>query len=103
MQCSSRSRLLVDSAPQEEKPVDLADKVSRSPKAIKSHYRQGRADIEHHQPPTDFFGRAKANVLGAVGSKGIDGQPAKKFRVVYKFNEGSSSAVRKPVKMATLL
>ncbi|KAH8082309.1 P-loop containing nucleoside triphosphate hydrolase protein [Filobasidium floriforme] len=67
-------------APQEEKPVDLADK-----------------------PPTDFFGRAKANVLAAVGSKGIDGQPAKKFRVVYKFNEGSSSAVRKPVKMATLL
>lgn len=28
--------------------------------------------------------------------------PRKKFRVVYKFHEGSSTAVRKPLKMAAL-
>jgi len=30
-------------------------------------------------------------------------QPKIKFRAVYKFNEGSSSAVRKPIKMSALM
>jgi chromosome transmission fidelity protein 18 len=29
--------------------------------------------------------------------------PKQKFRAVYKFNEGSSSAVRKPIKMSALM
>lgn len=29
--------------------------------------------------------------------------PAKRFRAVYKFHEGSSSAVRKCIKMSTLM
>ena len=31
------------------------------------------------------------------------GPPAKKFKVIYRFNEGASAAVRKPVKMSALL
>jgi chromosome transmission fidelity protein 18 len=30
-------------------------------------------------------------------------QPKKRFRAIYKFNEGSSSAVRKTIKMSALM
>ncbi|WOO80484.1 Chromosome transmission fidelity protein 18 [Vanrija pseudolonga] len=56
---------------------------------------------------TDFFGRIKAPpkiVEKPVGGEPTLPQPTvKKFRSVYKFNEGSSAAVRKNVKMGALM
>jgi chromosome transmission fidelity protein 18 len=57
------------------------------------------------QPPTDFFGRpivvkpvskpiSKANLTNTVSTVPV---------VSYKFNEGNSSAVRKPVKVSSFL
>ncbi|KAL7419625.1 Chromosome transmission fidelity protein 18 [Cryptotrichosporon argae] len=61
--------------------------------------------------PTDFFGRALAPPPGPAPA--LDGDadepslpaapPAKRFRAVYKFHEGSSAAVRKSVKMRMLM
>lgn len=53
------------------------------------------------KPPVDFFGRL-IEVESATSSSVVQ-RPAKKFRVIYRFNEGSSSAVRKPIKMSSLM
>lgn len=63
------------------------------------------------QAAVDFFGRTKivpsTNVTTESTVDGVttitSGPPAKKFRLIYRFNEGSSSAVRKPVKMMEML
>ncbi|WRT65827.1 uncharacterized protein IL334_002777 [Kwoniella shivajii] len=63
-------------------------------------------------PATDFFGRTKSTStpILAAESLGVDNAspappepPQKRFRAVYKFNEGSSSAVRKSIKMSALM
>ncbi|KZV85521.1 P-loop containing nucleoside triphosphate hydrolase protein [Exidia glandulosa HHB12029] len=52
--------------------------------------------------PVDFFGRPI--VVSATKSRKAAAAPiVKKFKVTYKFHEGNSSAVRKPVKVASLL
>ncbi|TXT07460.1 hypothetical protein VHUM_03180 [Vanrija humicola] len=58
---------------------------------------------------TDFFGRIKAPSKIVEAPAGAGGEPtlpkpaAKRFRAVYKFNEGSSAAVRTNVKMGSLM
>ena len=56
-----------------------------------------------HQVPKDFFGRP---IVAKKGAKkpvsGIKPQ-AKRAAVIYKFNEGNSAAVRKPVKVSAFL
>ena len=51
------------------------------------------------QPPTDFFGRLisveSTNKTKAAEKKNVE----KKYRVSFKFLEGNSAAVRKPVKV----
>ncbi|KAG7445031.1 uncharacterized protein BT62DRAFT_920793 [Guyanagaster necrorhizus] len=49
-------------------------------------------------PPTDFFGRLITSSAGAVGSTN-NKVVEKKYRVAYKFIEGNSAAVRKPLKV----
>jgi len=58
------------------------------------------------KPPVDFFGRPLVLKKPKVVAKHIDeslGPPEKKCKIAYRFNEGASAAVRKPVKMETLL
>ncbi|KAF9447866.1 P-loop containing nucleoside triphosphate hydrolase protein [Macrolepiota fuliginosa MF-IS2] len=53
--------------------------------------------------PTDFFGRA-ITVKSTTNSKSaVQKQKVEPYRVSYKFNEGNSAAVRKPVKLNTFL
>ncbi|KIR51748.1 chromosome transmission fidelity protein 18 [Cryptococcus gattii Ru294] len=58
-------------------------------------------------PVTDFFGRTVAVIEedGKCDAHGARPQapPKKKFRPIYKFNEGSLSAVRRSVKMSALM
>ncbi|KAK0211032.1 hypothetical protein DFS33DRAFT_1296980 [Desarmillaria ectypa] len=54
------------------------------------------------RPPTDFFGRlitSSASGVGGTNNKTVE----KKFRVAYKFAEGNSAAVRKPIKVGAFL
>ncbi|KAG6855713.1 hypothetical protein H0H87_011701 [Tephrocybe sp. NHM501043] len=55
------------------------------------------------KPPTDFFGRViavpSADNTKAAARKNIE----KKYRVTYRYTEGNSAAVRKPVKIAAFL
>ncbi|KAF7363719.1 Chromosome transmission fidelity protein 18 [Mycena sanguinolenta] len=55
------------------------------------------------KPPTDFFGRLitapSVNASKAAARKNVE----KKYRVTYKFKEGNSAAVRKPIKMKAFM
>jgi len=58
--------------------------------------------------PVDFFGRPikkkEPETQQIPGEKApAPLQPKKKFKVAYRFNEGASAAVRKPVKMNSFL
>lgn len=56
------------------------------------------------QQPVDFFGRPiKRKQPEAVKDIIVPTPALKKVKVTYKFNEGASSAVRKPIKMSALL
>ena len=48
----------------------------------------------------DFFGRP---IMPKEGSGAKSGPKVKPYRVAYKFNEGNSAAVRKPVKVSAFL
>ncbi|WVO14672.1 hypothetical protein L204_102309 [Cryptococcus depauperatus] len=55
-------------------------------------------------PVTDFFGRTVAVIEEeVVGDSLLKAPPQKKFRAIYKFNEGSLSAVRRSIKMSALM
>ncbi|KAG9010130.1 hypothetical protein FRB93_004792 [Tulasnella sp. JGI-2019a] len=106
------SELLI---PIEEVPeeVGTGDALTRvvpetSASATKRGADKNKVDIAD-KPPVDFFGRpiirkepAKATVTKPIGDQDL-GPVLKKFRVAYRFNEGSSAAVRKPVAMQSLL
>lgn len=64
----------------EEQEIDIADK-----------------------PPVDFFGRLVAPKTGPQGGGTNHGREGPAFKVSYKYNEGMSAAVRKPVKISALL
>ncbi|KAJ6525742.1 P-loop containing nucleoside triphosphate hydrolase protein [Mycena capillaripes] len=55
------------------------------------------------KPPTDFFGRLitvpSSSTTKAAERKNVE----KKYRVTYKFKEGNSAAVRKPIKMQAFM
>ncbi|TFK76193.1 P-loop containing nucleoside triphosphate hydrolase protein [Pluteus cervinus] len=55
------------------------------------------------RPPTDFFGRPittpSAGIRKVSGAKVLE----KKFRIAFKYAEGNSAAVRKPVKVSSFL
>lgn len=57
---------------------------------------------------TDFFGRKIVKATPVMTDNEAENhvpvdEPVQKFRAVYKFNEGSSSAVRKTIKMSALM
>ncbi|RSH94825.1 hypothetical protein EHS25_004631 [Saitozyma podzolica] len=64
-------------------------------------------DAKAEAVATDFFGRTVKPVVPLDGDEEIETAPAeppkKRFRAVYKFHEGSSSAVRKTIKMSSLM
>ncbi|KAJ3773940.1 P-loop containing nucleoside triphosphate hydrolase protein [Lentinula raphanica] len=61
------------------------------------------------RPPTDFFGRpiqpsvSKKSKPLAHGFNPLKSADAQKFSVAYKFKEGNSAAVRKPIKVSAFL
>jgi chromosome transmission fidelity protein 18 len=67
------------------------------------------AEAEGEQVATDFFGRIVKTLPEPVFGGDItevtpmSEPPRKRFRAAYKFHEGSSCAVRKNVRMSTLM
>ena len=91
---------------------EAADSASAASLYTKRSAARPAADGLVDQVPLDFFGRP-LTVVGlpsdAADGKGAkDGgetdreREAKRFRVFYKFHEGSSTAVRKPLRMSAL-
>ncbi|KAG8948253.1 hypothetical protein FRC04_009891 [Tulasnella sp. 424] len=66
-----------------------------------------KADLkvqEAEKEPVDFFGRPiKRKQPEPVKDAPVPAPPQKKVKVAYKYNEGASAAVRKPIKMHALL
>ncbi|KAG8885565.1 hypothetical protein FRB97_000473 [Tulasnella sp. 331] len=101
-----------DETPQETSAA--AEVLTRVvPKASNSVTRRGaeksKVDIAD-KPPVDFFGRpiarkdpAATKTKPTVAAEPDTGPVLKKFRAAYRFNEGASAAVRKPVKIQSLL
>ncbi|KAF8891293.1 P-loop containing nucleoside triphosphate hydrolase protein, partial [Infundibulicybe gibba] len=72
--------------------------------AEESDFPNKRAKIDiADKPPTDFFGRLitspSVTTTKAAARKNVE----KKYRVTYRFTEGNSAAVRKPVKVSAFL
>ncbi|KAJ7744945.1 P-loop containing nucleoside triphosphate hydrolase protein [Mycena maculata] len=56
------------------------------------------------KPPTDFFGRLITGAPSLSTTKAAERKNVeKKYRVTYKFKEGNSAAVRKPIKMQAFM
>lgn len=84
-----------DEAPAHLQSLDLSGPPTKRAKVDK-------IDIAD-KPPTDFFGRIitvpTSSSTKAAARKNIE----KKYRVTYKYAEGNSAAVRKPVKVCAFL
>ena len=79
-----------------EAEVDIADRVRSL--YVFSYPRF----LKLGQPPTDFFGRPLVQKPKSTTSS--QGPTAGRLaKASYKFNEGNSAAVRKPVKVSSLL
>ncbi|KAF8077688.1 P-loop containing nucleoside triphosphate hydrolase protein [Lyophyllum atratum] len=80
---------------EESSKDDLSGRPSKRP-------RTDNIDIAD-KPPTDFFGRVitvpSLSNTKAAARKNVE----KKYRVTYRFTEGNSAAVRKPVKVGAFL
>lgn len=91
-----------DGSPASKRPrkeiTDIADKVFLGIDLVKTI-----AHIFLSQPPVDFFGRpitvVSATATKAAARKNVD----KKYRVSFRYTEGTSAAVRKPVKVGAFL
>ncbi|WWC68500.1 uncharacterized protein I206_102429 [Kwoniella pini CBS 10737] len=81
---------------------------------LKGNAGLGKRTVDKAElPATDFFGRTKSINIPLLGTESPTEEsvstnlpiepPIKKFKAIYKFNEGSSSAVRKSIKMSTLM
>ncbi|KAJ6597213.1 P-loop containing nucleoside triphosphate hydrolase protein [Mycena vulgaris] len=56
------------------------------------------------KPPTDFFGRLITGAPSLSANKAAERKNVeKKYRVTYRFKEGNSAAVRKPIKMKAFM
>lgn len=76
----------------------MEDKVSSSPPiSLNAHSSLSQ------QIPKDFFGRPIVQKKGSTKPVNSRKTQMKRAPVIYKFNEGSSSAVRKPVKVSVFL
>ena len=58
---------------------------------------------EDKQVAKDFFGRPIVPKKGSTKPVSSRKPPIKRAPVIYKFNEGNSSAVRKPIKVSAFL
>lgn len=73
--------------------------------------REKMVTDECAQPPVDFFGRPIAQTAKPVSKKSRNERSAsgshqsskKEFKVSFKYNEGNSAAVRRPVKISSFL
>lgn len=92
---TSSPAILTRKRKREEQEIDIADRVRRA---------QPNIDyvLNVSQPPVDFFGRLVAPGPGQPGGPNTL-EMKKAFKVSYKYNEGMSAAVRKPVKISALL
>jgi len=55
------------------------------------------------KPPTDFFGRLITVPSASSTKAAVRKNAEKKYRVTYRYVEGNSAAVRKPVKVGTFM
>ncbi|KAJ7510162.1 P-loop containing nucleoside triphosphate hydrolase protein [Mycena galericulata] len=88
---------------------DSFSSPTKAPLGDAAHPPNKRARIEApvvdiaDKPPTDFFGRLitapSLSTTKAAERKNVE----KKYRVTYKFKEGNSAAVRKPIKMKAFM
>ncbi|KAJ7905842.1 hypothetical protein B0H14DRAFT_2661855 [Mycena olivaceomarginata] len=83
---------------------DAFSSPTKAPDASDPPNKRARTEVEvvvdiADKPPTDFFGRLitvpSISTTKAAERKNVE----KKYRVSYKFKEGNSAAVRKPIKI----
>lgn len=81
-----------------DRKIDIADRVSCG-------LVRTCLNVDSFQPPTDFFGRpiTVKPVSKPVSQVGLTKTASLVPVVSYKFNEGNSAAVRKPVKVSSFL
>lgn len=79
----------------EEQEIDIADRVRQNKPVLDD-------GLTFSKPPVDFFGRLMAPRPGQPGGSSTL-EIVQAFKVSYKYNEGMSAAVRKPVKISALL
>ncbi|KAF8211876.1 P-loop containing nucleoside triphosphate hydrolase protein [Mycena galopus ATCC 62051] len=85
----------------------LSSPIKAPPDASDPPNKRARTEAEvvdiADKPPTDFFGRLitvpSLSTTKAAERKNVE----KKYRVTYKFKEGNSAAVRKPIKMKAFM
>ncbi|KAF8590060.1 P-loop containing nucleoside triphosphate hydrolase protein [Ramaria rubella] len=84
----------------EEESTDTVDKASNE---CQTPQKRKFLDEKVDPPPTDFFGRPITLQMD-INTQGRPISPVtKRCKVVYRFKEGNSSAVRKPVKVEAML
>lgn len=99
-----------DDVPDDAEPGEGTLTNARPAKRTKVSAKEALVDIAD-KPPVDFFGRpivAKSSGKGKPSSKAQRGAAVvpiaeRPYRVSYRYKEGNSAAVRKPVKLASFL
>ncbi|CAA7271466.1 unnamed protein product [Cyclocybe aegerita] len=81
---------------------NVGDDVDDADAPANKRHKKDTRDIAD-KPPTDFFGRLITVSSGSTSRIGIHKAIEKQYRVSYRFLEGNSAAVRKPVKVNTFL
>ncbi|RDB21482.1 Chromosome transmission fidelity protein 18 [Hypsizygus marmoreus] len=86
--------------------ADNLDASNKLPNSESGHPRK-RAKADNvdiaDKPPTDFFGRVITVPSSSSTKAAVRKNVEKKYRVTYRFTEGNSAAVRKPVKVGAFL
>ncbi|PFH54126.1 hypothetical protein AMATHDRAFT_135378 [Amanita thiersii Skay4041] len=62
-----------------------------------------RARVDSDNIPVDFFGRPIVVKTSPVNERSTEKKKVEDFRITYRFTEGNSAAVRKPVKVGSFL
>ena len=85
--------------------VDPNALTSTTAESLMTAYRQAAPEIGKEAPAFDFFGRAVVRPVvasSATEAEETQVRPAKRLRVAYKHNEGTSSAVKLSIRISSL-
>lgn len=98
---SSKEKLIL-AAPIEEQPPKISSIPSVSQRTVQLEDLVSTAKPINHKPIRDFFGRV-VKVVEPIQTENLNGQSSVQIKksvshgVLFKFNEGYSNAVRKPL------